>query len=349
MCRSLIQSRQRLEQRLVGETPSSLASAAVHRASLLLGEEVENRPTAHTTANSFQTPIATHSIVPPQSREPSMLMNARANERDRSSHRRDGPDSISLADSSERYADLQAQLLNERRMFDDRLLSERRRQDDDLREERQRHEREMDEMRATERRRFDDELARVRNENNNRISGRGMSNVLLAKANRNYNRCNALPVIQSSLQLLAFGQTTQREPLPMDIDHPASIMVPPPAVQAPVIRAPAFSPTYSNLAPIATASLTSAVPLASSASLTAPVTPATNNTVAPVNPAVSGATMATAFTEPSNATPPILVTASNPLLDVQTQAHAFSMLIQRRPKVKFSGENKKMDFESFIH
>ena len=348
MRNSLIYNRQRLEQRLAGENPCSSASAAVRRASLLLGEEVDNRPTGTTTAESFRTPVTSQSLLHPQSRDPGVLMNARANERDRSSHRRDGSDSISLANLSERYADLHAQLLNERRVFDDRLLSERRRQDDDLREARRRHEREMDEMRASERRRFDDELARVRNEGNNRISRRGASNMSLANANCNNNRLNAPPVTQFDSRAYVFPNATQRAPLPMDIDYPASVMAPRPVVQAPVLRAPAFTPIYSNLAPVATATLAPAISLASSASLTTSATSAINPTAAPVNPAATVAAVPALPTE-SSTVPVAPAVASNPLLDVQTQSHAFAMLMQRRPKVKFSGENKKMDFESFIH
>ena len=349
MRNSLIYNRQRLEERLVGDIPSSSASAAVRRASLLLGEDVDNRPAPSTTANSFQAPNPAHSLFPPQSGEPSMMMNARANERDRSSHRRDGLDSMSLANSSERYADLHAQLLSERRVFDDRLQSERRRQDDEIREERRRHEREMDAMRASERRRFDDELARVRNDANNRISRRGFSSMSLTDANRNNNRSNAQPVTQSDPRAPAFLRTTTRDPLPMDIDYPTSVMAPPPVVQAPVLRAPAFTPVYSNPTPVATATLASAASLASSANLTAPVASAVNHTAAPVNPAATVATVPIVSTDFSTAAPVAPAVASNPLLDVQTQAHAFAMLMQRRPKVKFSGENKKMDFESFIH
>ena len=41
--------------------------------------------------------------------------------------------------------------------------------------------------------------------------------------------------------------------------------------------------------------------------------------------------------------------ATQSLIAIQTKAHAFSLLTQRRPKFKFTGENKKVDFESFIH
>ena len=37
------------------------------------------------------------------------------------------------------------------------------------------------------------------------------------------------------------------------------------------------------------------------------------------------------------------------LLAVQTESHAYQMLVQRRPKHKFSGENRRIDFESYLH
>ena len=36
------------------------------------------------------------------------------------------------------------------------------------------------------------------------------------------------------------------------------------------------------------------------------------------------------------------------LLSIQTQAHAYQMLMQRRPKFKFTGDHKKIDFEAFV-
>ena len=41
--------------------------------------------------------------------------------------------------------------------------------------------------------------------------------------------------------------------------------------------------------------------------------------------------------------------ASMSLLAIQTEAHAYSMLTQRRPKEKFTGDNSKIDFDSFLH
>ena len=40
--------------------------------------------------------------------------------------------------------------------------------------------------------------------------------------------------------------------------------------------------------------------------------------------------------------------ATQSLIDIQLKSHAFSVLIQRRPKYKYNGD-KKMDFESFLH
>ena len=36
------------------------------------------------------------------------------------------------------------------------------------------------------------------------------------------------------------------------------------------------------------------------------------------------------------------------LLSIQTQAHAYQMLMQRRPKFKYTGDHKKIDFEAFV-
>ena len=41
--------------------------------------------------------------------------------------------------------------------------------------------------------------------------------------------------------------------------------------------------------------------------------------------------------------------AAMSLLAIQTESHAYQMLVQRRPKHKFSGENKRIDFESYLH
>ena len=37
------------------------------------------------------------------------------------------------------------------------------------------------------------------------------------------------------------------------------------------------------------------------------------------------------------------------LLEIQTQAHAYQMLVQKRPRHKYSGDNKHIDLESFLH
>ena len=41
--------------------------------------------------------------------------------------------------------------------------------------------------------------------------------------------------------------------------------------------------------------------------------------------------------------------ATMSLLAVQTETHAYNMLVQKRPRYKFTGENHKIDFESFLH
>ena len=42
------------------------------------------------------------------------------------------------------------------------------------------------------------------------------------------------------------------------------------------------------------------------------------------------------------------VEATNKLIEVQSQFNAYQMLQQRRPKLKFSGDTKKMDFEAHM-
>lgn len=37
------------------------------------------------------------------------------------------------------------------------------------------------------------------------------------------------------------------------------------------------------------------------------------------------------------------------LLTIQAQSHAYSMLVQRRPRHKFTGDNRSIDFESYLH
>ena len=46
---------------------------------------------------------------------------------------------------------------------------------------------------------------------------------------------------------------------------------------------------------------------------------------------------------------PTIDATSQSLVDIQLKSHAFSVLIQRRPKYRYTGENKRVDFESFLH
>ena len=52
-------------------------------------------------------------------------------------------------------------------------------------------------------------------------------------------------------------------------------------------------------------------------------------------------------------TPSVLITAGDAatlsLLAIQTQSHAYQMLVQRRPKYKFTGDHKKIDFDAFMY
>ena len=41
--------------------------------------------------------------------------------------------------------------------------------------------------------------------------------------------------------------------------------------------------------------------------------------------------------------------ATMSLLAIQTESHAYNMLVQKRPRYKFTGENHKIDFESYLH
>ena len=81
MRNSLIYNRQRLEERLAGEIPSSSASAAVRRASLLLGEEVVDDVRAQaTTASSSQMPGSAQTGFPPHLGDSIAQTSVRAND-----------------------------------------------------------------------------------------------------------------------------------------------------------------------------------------------------------------------------------------------------------------------------
>ena len=194
-------------------------------------------------------------------------------------------------------------------------------------------------MRIAERRRYDDELARVRNEGSQRRSRYASSRISLAEANVNNNRSTTLFETQNARASQFPSQ--QRILTPMDLDMPVPrTMTPHPLVQAPPFPAPAYATVFSNTAPAVSATVAPAVSPASSMNLTVSGLPVS----APALPHIAAA----AVSVPS-VTPVAPAVVNNPLLDIQTQSHAYNMLVQRRPKVKFSGENKKLDFESYLH
>ena len=324
MRKSLVVHRRDLEERINDEVPSSAASAAIRRASILLGEDFCDEPILPVTnADSSRAPGPVQSQFPSQSLESNARMNVIPSERDRSSHRENESDNL-----IEQCTSLREQLRRERCMFDERLRNERRRQDEYLRQERIRHELEIDELMNTERRRFDDELSRVRDDNSRRASRRAMHDASLVNSNRNNNRANLYGTGMRAQVAPPPLCMTQREQIPMDVEVTV--------VSAPARGPSVPSPTLIYSAPIMS---TSVVPGTSSGP---PVTerPMASNEASPsVSKPRSIATVASTAT----------VTASSPLLDIQTQSHAYSMLVQRRPKSKFSGETKKLDFEAFLH
>ena len=327
---SLLSHRRSLADRLSGQTPCSVASAAFRRASILLGEE----ETEYQRESQSVTANATNRQQPSQSQPPPIPVDShvRANTtvRDRSSHRPNLSGASSRAESSERYASLHDQLMHERRQFEQQLRDERHRQDNNIRRERRRYEQEVEEIRNAERRRYDDELARLQNQ---RVPRLGSSRMSLAEANMNNNRSTTL-----------FGSqfyTPQRNLTPMDLTVPTShVAMPHPLLQAPAFPTPAYTTVFSNPAPVVSSNFAPAVVPASSGSAIVP------GLSVPTPAATHSGTFATSAPSVPPAAPAIAV---DPLLEIQTQSHAFSMIMQKRPKIKFSGENKKLDFESYLH
>ena len=333
MRKSLILHRRDLEQHIDAENPCDAASAAIRRASILLGDDVSEEPMLPViNAESSQMPGLAQSQLPSLSRGSNTRMNVNPTERDRSSHR--GDESAELND---RCTSLQEQLHRERRMFDDRIRNERRRQDEYLRQERKRHELEIDELMNAERRRFDDELARVRSESRSesygRTSRRAVHETSLANLNVNNNRAYACtaemraPVTSPSLF------ATRNEHVPMDVAMTATSAV--------AGRSTEPAPIFTCPTPIMSANVALSAPSSQ---------PLIRNTVANLTP--SSAAGPSAMSNPTSiatVATAAQVTASNTLLDIQTQTHAYTMLLQRRPKTKYSGETRKIDFEAFMH
>ena len=329
MRKSLMLHRRDLEQRIDNEVPSSAASAAIRRASLLLGEDISEEPVLPVIdADLSRAPGSAQSQLPPQSLVSNSRMNVNPTDRDRSSHRENESDEL-----NERCASLQAQLQRERRTFDDRLRNERRRQDEYLRQERRRHELEIDELMTAERRRFDDELARARSENQSRLSRRLVHDVSLADLNTNNNRANSYNPERGARVTTQSLSMTRNEDCPMDVAMTATSTV------GGINTVPA--PIFTYPAPIMSANI---------APRTSIRQPRTNNAIANAMP--GSAAGPSALSNPAShatAAPAAAVISSNPLLDIQTQSHAYTMLVQRRPKTKYSGEHKKVDFEAFMH
>ena len=198
-----------------------------------------------------------------------------------------------------------------------------------MRQERRRHESEIDELMTAERRRFEDELARARSASRTRLSRRAVHDASLADLNMKNNRSNLYNAEPRARVANPFPPITQTEDSNMEV----AATVTPTVVEMNTVPAPIFTyPTpimSANIAP----SASSRQPLINAS--VANVLP--NSAVGP--PAISNATVATATQ----------VMASSPLLDIQTQSHAFTLLVQRRPKTKYSGEHKKLDFEAFMH
>ena len=221
-------------------------------------------------------------------------------------------------------------MIHERRQFEQQLRDERHRQDNNIRRERRRYEQEVEEIRNAERRRYDDELARLQNQ---RVPRLGSSRMSLAEANMNNNRSTTL-----------FGSqfyTPQRNLTPMDLTVPTShVAMPHPLLQAPAFPTPTYTTVFSNPAPVVLSNFAPAVVPASSGSAIVP------GLSVPTPAATHSGTFATSAPSVPPAAPAIAV---DPLLEIQTQSHAFSMIMQKRPKIKFSGENKKLDFESYLH
>ena len=103
--------------------------------------------------------------------------------------------------------------------------------------------------------------------------------------------------------------------------------------------APAFTPIFpSAAAPTATPTAFASLP---AIPLTAVPTSSHSSILSPAG--VSQ--MHVPVSQPSFISDP----ATQSLIQIQTESHAYNMLVQKRPKHKYTGDNRHIDFDSFLH
>ena len=180
--------------------------------------------------------------------------------------------------------------------------------------EQRRKEREIEDARFQERRKYEMQIARLRDE----YEGRSISQHSI-RSHRDPNNTVPHQVVSTPRGI---------RPLPDPNAAPTA-----PRVQS-----------HNSLAPV----VTDTVPVVSTT--TPPAAGPIGATTAPVTPSVSSAPVVTAASSATTAPLAALtVTQTVSLIDIQTQAHAYNMLKQKRPRNKYTGENKKIDFEMVMN
>ena len=99
--------------------------------------------------------------------------------------------------------------------------------------------------------------------------------------------------------------------------------------------APAFTPLFSPSVSPATFASLPAIPLA-----TVP-----NSSPSSMPNLANMSQMHVPVSQPSFVSDP----ATQSLIQIQTESHAYNMLVQKRPKHKYTGDNRHIDFDSFLH